>query len=496
MRKSLTLLTILVLTTANVHAVTTHIWDGITSDDLNDPSNWEGGIPGSGQTGVFDSTVPNISLTPTETANFDVGALYFPHDAHAFTFFTDNYSLTLDSTGPSIYGSATNTTINATNSNNPYHNSFQVNFLNSTSIGSAEINVVNIAINIGDTETRLSGIEYEQLGVAYSASTLLDTGSTIRVTNSGINDSSANTNQITGIRNSQTYFNNPLQINDNASITVSNSGLNMGTGGGNSVGTVRQWQLTFNDPVTTGEHFTLTISNNGTDYSTGYGTNKIGYIRYPQLYHAAPIYIGPYSSIALSNEGTNTSDGSGNYTGFVRGNQLNSENNFYAYNNFSLTAINVGTDKSSSGSNNSIGQILNYPQASFYDRCTVTDHVNFTISNQGGSFSNGSENATGVVNGPQLYVSGDMSANDYFTLSTTNSGYDHSAYGTHNTIGHVGDALYTDVSQVTLTQACNLGDSATIKVSNSGTNYYKQLLLQRIWPGQRNRRHFCIATRF
>ncbi len=444
--------------------------------DMNAPENWNPpGVPSGVIQVIFDSSVGNVDLSPTQSVdNFSVCSLFFPNSASLFTIQFNNHEVALNGLG--ITGSLTNATINITNTNNltALGNQFSFNRNDTSSSGSAVLSVSNV----GSQLLNSSGVALSNLDNQFFVQgpfSMLNGGS-LTLTNTG-SDSSHGTggNQISFMTAYQAQIININSIGDNATISLSNSGTYSGSNSltGNSIGYVLNGQYYNADAFVSGDAFNFSVTNNGVNSGTSEGSSSVGAVGSWQISLGNTCNLGDSSAVTISNYGENSGNSGTNgsnalYVGVVYEHQFFVNAQFVAGDGLSLTATNVGIDSGSGSGQTYVGSIstigIDGDQVMFNNSCTVGKHAAFVTQNSGTC----SGNKTGVLTGvgqlgtSQMIFNGEFQANDFLNISITNSGTDSSHTINANGIGTVSS------SQLLFGSAAVIQNSAAIHVSNHG----------------------------
>ncbi len=121
-------------------------WVGLTSDDLNTASNWQGNQVPIG-IATFNSDLPPASFSPEATSLFQIANIFFSSTASDFSFFFHDGGV-LKFTGIGISGTNTDTFIRATNDTGGSLNTAQLFFspspgVTGASLGNASLRIFN-----------------------------------------------------------------------------------------------------------------------------------------------------------------------------------------------------------------------------------------------------------------------------------------------------------------------------------------------------------------
>lgn len=450
------------------------------NNDMNDPSNWNPNtIPGSSDDAIFNSQIPNINTNPTEnSAPFSVLTFNFPFNASIFHFNFNNQTLTF--TGAGIIGTNTNPIIDVTNINNSSFPGDLISFTGGTGTsGSATIT----SSNSGTLTGNLSGSSISAINSNFhsvGAFTIANNGN-ITASNTG-DDSTIGTgnNGTANTGASQLKFDQSFTAGNNVDISISNSGTFSGTNTvqGDAVAIVNGSQFVSSGAFQVGNNFNCVVQNIGNDSSLGVGLSNIGQINAAQMNLLTNAIVGDDCTITISNTGNNSSQTTNfpDFIGYLNDQQFYVGDIFQAGDNLNLTVSNTGTDTSdgyggyqvaviNSNSGTTGNQIL------FQKGCILGNHATINANNSGtysGTNTNGGSNVGGM-NLQQIAIGNSTSpgtftfvADDYLTLSASNSGDDSSN-------GFGGDAVGTiSTDQITFFTPASLGNHANIAISNSG----------------------------
>ena len=338
----------------------------------------------------------------------------------------------------------------------------------------------NFTGNASATYVNVGSVGHSQLNCVSTLS--VGDNLTLNVNNSGTNSGTGVGGYFIGdlISGQQVEFQHDLSIGNNASITISNNASNSSnTTANNQVGSLMGYgkQLLAKEQFLIADNFLLEIANSGFDDSTGTGGNFVGFINNntvdnsaSQLHLNAGGTVGNRASITISNTGTyqGTNTTSGNLVGVLSGQQFYSLSDFYAGNDFELTASNSGINHASGQSNNSIGTVGS-SQIGFGDDCVVGNNALIVLSNSGANNdAAGTFNNVGVINGSQMLVNGDFSAGTTLNISASNKSIN--AGDSSNFVG------YLTGSQLYFAKSCTLNDGSSISAYNSGTVTNSQIV--------------------
>ncbi len=430
-------------------------WTAENSSDMNNPSNWNPStVPGSGDAAIFNSRIHHINFNPSlNSAAFSLESFNFPFNASRFTFDFNNSSLNF--TGAGILG---NPTLQISNADNGSFPGDLLSFAGGTS--GAKITVSNsgtLAGNLSGSFTSPINSNLRSTGsfILDGALTASNTGndSTIGAGNNGIANTGA----------SQVQFDQSFTSLDDVTVSISNSGTFSGSNSsqGDAVAIVNGSQFT-SGAFEVADNFNLTVQNTGNDSSTGVGLSNIGQINAAQVLLQSSGIVGDNSTFTISNTGINSATNS-NFIGYLNDEQFFVANDFQAGSHFSLSTTNTGVD-----TGNGVVQVavinsnsgITGNQIRFDQGCFLGNHASISASNSGTSSNSGS-NVAGM-NMSQI-VTGDFTAGDYLSLSTSNSGIDSS-------FGAGGDAVGTVSSDQIWLNSATIGKNAAITLTNSG-NY-------------------------
>lgn len=483
-------------------------WIAQTPDnDMEDSSNWNpASVPGSGDNAIFNSTLPNISLNPTDsTAPFSVANFQFTSQASPFTFTFNNQQLTFAGTG--ITGSNTNTAINSVFSNT--NGSYQILFQGAiSSSGNAILSAINTGTspgtgvsasqiqadaalsvgnqgsftlsNIGSDDTGATSVfvglmttaQFNQVGAFQAGDNL-----TIQATQEGtISGSNGGDNRIGAILGGpQVALNDTVTIGNNAQITVSNEGTAGGTnsGGQNFVGYKNERQFFAGGIFQAGDNLTLIATNTGFDNSTG--NNIVSAIdgtsgdRGNQIEFFTNCLVGNNATMSATNSGTcaGTSMTAGSSVSSMNCAQYNFKGTFTALDNLNIMASNIGVD-SSIGVGGNVAGALSAPQLFFEDDCTVGNNASISIANSGtftGQSTGMAYNAAGGLGAGQMQIDGRFRTGDDFHLTVTNEGNNSGSATQQN---YIANSLAG--TPIAFNSTTSLGDNATIEIGNQATN--------------------------
>lgn len=325
---------------------------------------------------------------------------------------------------------------------------------------------VNTPVNVGSTGgSQLNGTSAFQAG----------DGFTLNISNSGVHTATGIGNNFIGdlINGQQASFGNGLTLGDTASIHISNSGSDSSnTLNRNQTGTLLGLgkQLLIKELFQAGDDLTVVITNSGVDASTGASGNYTGFINNntadqtaSQLHLDGGGSVGNHASLSLSNSGTYQGTNTGTMTvGVLAGEQFYAPTDFQAGNAFSLEATNLGILQASGQSYHIIGTIGTGGQIACGGNCDVGENASMILVNNGINHdATGLLNTIGHVNGSQMNVIGNFSAEKNLTLTATNTAMN--AGDSSNIVG------YINGSQVSFQQSCTLDDGSLISAFNSGT---------------------------
>lgn len=300
----------------------------------------------------------------------------------------------------------------------------------------------------------------------------------LNVSNTGTNNGTLSGNDIVGaVMGAQANFNGQLMIGDKGTIEITNTGNN--SDGGSSpdfVGYIIDNQLfvqgSFNN---TGDDLTLTISNIGTDDSTAVaGGNQVARIDSNsgtsgfQMFLNDTCKVGDRANILITNSGTYT--GSNTVTGeavaTMNLGQALITGSFTGGDHLSFSVINTGVDSSIGIGSNSIGTISTN-QAEFKSTCSVGNHAEITIANQGqyGGTNISSFNYCGAI-GSQLILDNDFQAGDGLNFLVNNIA-DHSGEG----FGADYVGMIIGGTQAKFLGECTLKNDTRLTVNNIALNF-------------------------
>lgn len=459
-------------------------WIATSSNDLNTASNWSPStVPGTADTAVFDSTVPNVSTDPTDSsAPFSISTLNFPHLASPFTFAFNNQTLSFSGAG--ITGAQTNATLNFTNTDNGSVLGDLVSFTSggTSTMGSADITCSNSASITGAVSGQAVGIITSHLHSA-GAFTISD-GGTITASNTGFDDTNSSGGNFVGVcETAQVKFDSSLASGNDTSITITNTGNNTShtTSIPDQIAYLNDNQLFVGEALQAGNGFHLSVSNAGNDSSTGIGPALVAVINSnsgttgDQVLLLQGAALGSNAAILISNagnhSGTNTAPGSQvagmNQGQFTVGNSGSiGSHNFTAGNLFSLSVSNAGNDSATGIGGDAVGTVSTN-QVAFFTPCSLGNQASISISNAGnytGSASTSYVNV-GSVGSRQFIASSTFVAGNEFNLHISNAG--------NLAGGGIGGFFIGDLitgQQADFEHGLTIGNNASISLSNAGLN--------------------------
>lgn len=190
-------------------------------NNMQTPANWSpSGFPLGARQVLFDSSIENVDLNPTLSDDFfSVCSINFPNVAALFTIYFNNNEVALNGLG--ITGPETNARINATNTSNStaLGNQFSFNQSNSSSSGSAVLNIVNT----GSLTSSSSGVDLSLLDGQFYVQgpfNILNGGS-LTLSNTGSDTSSGSgANRTSFMNNYQAQISNTCIVEDDVSISM------------------------------------------------------------------------------------------------------------------------------------------------------------------------------------------------------------------------------------------------------------------------------------
>lgn len=270
----------------------------------------------------------------------------------------------------------------------------------------------------------------------------------------------------------QVNFSGGFTVGDHASILISNDATESSNStAGNQVGILLGYGKQFSaKDFQVGDDLNIIITNTGYNNSTGAGGSYVGVINNntvdssgSQFYIRNGATVGDRASISLSNQGTfEGSTSNGNAIAVLAGQQFACSGNFSSGNDFNLSAINIGTDNATGINNQSVGALGNGGQVKFGLDCHLGERATIAIINSGtNKDSTGIDNSIGLIAGSQIFVSGSFSAGKNLNIDVKN--LSDNAGNPSNTVGHVIG------SQISFGNGCSLNDGALIKAFNSGS---------------------------
>lgn len=495
------------------------------NNNLNSAGNWNPpGVPTAGDTAVFNSTSPaGVNTTPTASADFTADAFQFVGNAQAFQFSIPNAELTFSGAGITAISIPTNTTINATNTNNSADLNAQVYFssIGSASSGQAEINAVNsgqngMSSNLTQGQVLLSNsttggyfyigdggsISASNSGTSTSGSSQIiasfpETPSQAQIISYGtlsggdnVSFSASNIgteNNTSGISSSNEISNfysqittHSLSLGDAAVFNLSNSGTNNDTGaGGGHIISDLVYQLLFGGNAVAGDDLSITLNAQATDNSANATGNTIGYIDY-QL-GTDSLIVGDNATISINleatNNNTNASSAGGQSLGYTSYSYLGP---LTAGSDFTLEVTNTGTDNGATrgkGGGVTANKIAYNDDDMLYlgGLIQLGNNASITVSNTGVNKNSnagvdGGGNYIGYVDSEQWYLDGGLITGDNFCFTVSNSGEDaQSPNSGGNHVGYVGQTS-VDAFQAYFDGSISTGKNALVNISNSGVN--------------------------
>lgn len=420
---------------------------------------------------IFDNSVENVNLTPTQTDDpFSVCSIFFSSSAAPFTIhFNDN---TVELNGLGITGLQTNATMNATNVDNatPLGNQFSFNRNNNSSSGSSTLNISNTGSQLSDSSAVTLNNMDNQFFVIGPFSML--NGGSLTLTNTG-NDNShgTGTNQISCINAYQAQLSNTNAIEDNVTISISNSGNYSGqnTLSGNNIGLVSYDQYYNTDTFFASDALDFSVTNSGVNSGTSEGASFIGSVGASQINFGSTSGLGTSNKITISNYGENSGNSGTNssnelHVGTINGHQLYVHMPFVAADDFSLTATNIGIDSGSGDGSTYVANNSNADQVMFNNSCSVGKHATFVTQNSGtcSGDKTGYITSVGQLSTYQMVFNGEFQAGDFLNFSITNTAVDSSHSMNTNSVGTV------SYSQLFFGSPAVIQDNATISISNEG----------------------------
>lgn len=291
-------------------------------------------------------------------------------------------------------------------------------------------------------------------------------------------------NSNSGTTGDQILFQQGFTLGNQASIRATNSGTYSGTNtnGGPNIGGMNLHQIAIGDStspgsysLTAGDDFSLSASNSGIDSGNGFGADAVGDVSTDQIAIFSPVGLGDRATITITNNGNFNGQASATFVnvGSTGGCQLNCVSSFSAGSHFTLNASSTGINTGSGVGSYFVGDLITGQQVTFQNSFIVGNNASLTISNSGTSSSNTSNNnqvGSLMGYGKQLLATSQFQVGDDFSLRITNSGMDDStgpggnfvAFMNNNTVDHT-------ASQLHLADGGNLGDRASITLSNTGT---------------------------
>jgi autotransporter-associated beta strand protein len=453
-------------------------WIGVDpNNDMESPANWSRGtVPGSGDEAIFNSSIPNIALDPTEgSAPFSVSSFNFILDALSFNFQFNNQTLTF--IGEGITGAMTNTQIEISNTDNSMSLGDLVSFLSSESTsGSAQLEVSNSATLSAGSNTVLGA--FDSLFHASGDFTLGDEG-VISVRNSG-NDSASGTgnNQVANSASSQLRLDGTSLIGSGTLISVMNNGTFSGlnTVQSDTVAAITGSQFVAAGPFQAEENGSIffDVRNSGNDQGQGVGGDFIGdIIGGQQVAFQGSLNMGENGVISIQNSGFSSSaKASGCMVGCVTGDgrQLLVQGAFLAGDNLSIFIQNTGNDSSTGAGGNTIGCVNttsnSASQCQLASGADIGDGASFFMLNSGSrQVSTPSVSSqVSVLDKQQFYSASDFQAGNAFSIQAVNGGLSFGSGQSRQAIGNVG------ASQVEFEIGCTLGENAFFNLVNTGFN--------------------------
>lgn len=322
-------------------------------------------------------------------------------------------------------------------------------------------------------------------GSQFLSSGAFQTGNnfTCTVQNTGNDSGSAvSYNYIGNINLPQLNLEGSATVGDNATITVSNNGINSASSavGPNFIAYVLEQQVFVGNAFDAGNNLNLTVSNTGTDSSRGYGRYIVAKIDSSsgagdQILLQQGGSIGNNAAITVTNSGTynGTNSNGGSAVGSMNLAQMEvgdsgsiGSHNFLAGDYFNLTVSNTGIDSGIGVGGDTVG-VVTTDQVAFYTPVTMGKQATITITGNGNFSGNASSEfcTIGSAAGSQFRCASTTVCDDYFTLTTRNVGINTGTGAGSNYIGQLSQG-----GQVVFEDSLTIGNTATINISNMGSN--------------------------
>ena len=348
-----------------------------------------------------------------------------------------------------------------------------------TAQGSMDISILNSGTSSGSSTASGNSVGYLGVYQFHQIGPLNATDNfTLNVANTGLyNGAGYGANSIGYINNLAQVVSDALfTVGNNATIAVSNHGVNSGsvTNSSNYVALVSNYQASFSGGVRAGDYLVLSVTNSGEDscVSSGSGANgdNVGYMYYAQLQSGSSFGAGDHASITVSNTGINSSNIPSVFVGYVGDSQFyTGSNSFTAGDYLTLRVANSGNDSCTGSGGNYVGVVNTQGTGGIQVGCgafDVGDNATIAISNSGtnsGSGANGDN--VGYVYKDQFSVQDSLIAGNDFTLRIENSGVNSNTVSNSNNVGVIANGY-----QMHCLSTVQIGDNATISISNSGTD--------------------------
>ena len=455
----------------------TSTWIAESPDsDMNIAGNWDPSLVPTGAVKVvFDSSVENVDLNPTQSGDdFSVCSIFFPNSASPFAIHFNNYTVALNGLG--ITGTQTNATINLTNTDNltALSNLFSFNRDNPSSSGSAVLNISNVASLLSNiSAATLSNIDNQFF--VYGPFSMLNGGS-LTIANIGSDSSQGiGGNYISFMTAYQAQISNTCSVEDDVTISLANSGTYSGANSatGNNIGLVLNGQYYNADVFVAGDTLDFSVTNSGINSGTSENASNIGVVGSSQINFSNTCSLGDSNAITISNYGENSGNSgtSGSNilnVGDVYEHQLYVGAQFVAGDDLSVAATNIGIDSGSGSGQTYVGSITSIGsdgyQVKFNESCTLGKNASFVTQNSGTCSGTkvGSATSVGQISSSQMVFTGGFQGGDFLNLSITNGGIDSSQSISSNGIGTV------SFDQLLFGSSAVIQDNATIRITNQG----------------------------